>query len=138
MTFSFRVFSSLTGALALSLVLPLYSMAQSRGPDPADSAATSPQSVDDATLQRTAKAYLKVSKIVQDENSAINSAADDSTKTQATRQAESEKMAAVTAEGLEPQQYNHVLQLVQNDTNVQQRFLSFVKGNHAGSPAGNM
>ncbi len=144
MTFSFKVFSATASALALSLVLPLASMAQSSEPKAggysaaAPNAATSAQSVDDVTLQRTAKAYLKVSKIVQNEKSAVSSASDDSAKTQAAKQAESEKMAAVKAEGLEPQQYNHVLQLVQNDTSVQQRFLAIVNGNNAGSPAGNM
>ena len=143
MAFSFRIFSSMAGALALSLTLPFSSMAQTSEPNPGGysaipNAATSAQSVDDATLQRTAKAYLKVSTIVQDEKTAVNGTGDDSAKAQATKQAESEKMAAVKDEGLEPQQYNHVLQLVQNDTNVQQRFLAIVNGRNAGSPADNM
>ena len=35
-------------------------------------------------------------------------------------------MAAVKAEGLQPQQYNQVIQLVQADKSVQQKFLSYV------------
>ncbi len=143
MAFSFRVLSPLAGALMLSLVLPFSSMAQTSEPNTGDysaapNAAGAAAGIDDGTLQRTAKAYLKVSKIVQDEKTAVNTAGDDSTKAQAAKQAESEKMAAVKAEGLDPQQYNHVLQLVQNDNNVQQRFLAIVNGNNAGSPAGNM
>ena len=53
---------------------------------------------------------------------------------QAAKQAESDKLAAVKAEGLQPQQYNQVLQLVQTDTNLQEKFLSFVKGGGTGTP----
>jgi uncharacterized protein DUF4168 len=52
----------------------------------------------------------------------------------AAQQAESEKLAAVKAEGLQPQQYNQVLQLVQTDTNLQEKFLSFVKGSRPSPP----
>ena len=42
------------------------------------------------------------------------------------QQAESKKIAAVKAEGLQPQQYNQVLALVQSDKSLAQRFLSYV------------
>jgi len=93
-------------------------------------------------MRHTAKAFVKVAKIAENEKSDINNAADEAAKTQAAQKAESDKLAAVKAEGLQPQQYNQVLQLVQNDNSLQQKFLSFVRngGSNSGfnSPSDNM
>jgi hypothetical protein len=97
--------------------------------------AANPQLIDDATLQHTANAFVKVKQIAQTEKQAVDSAGDDAAKMKATQQAESDKLAAVKAEGLQPQQYNQVLQLVQTDTDLQQKFLSYLK---AGSPQSNI
>ena len=61
----------------------------------------------------------------------MSSQGDEDAKKQAAAQAESDKLAAVKAEGLQPQQYNQVLQVVQNDNNLQQKFLSYVKSSGA-------
>lgn len=45
---------------------------------------------------------------------------------QIVKQAESRKMAVVRAEGLQPQQYNQVLQLGRLDKTFEQKFLSYV------------
>ncbi len=95
--------------------------------------AATPQLIDDATLQHTANAFVKVKQIAQTEKRVVDSAGDDSAKIKATQQAESDKLAAVKAEGLQPQQYNQVLQLVQTDTNLQQKFLSYLKAGSAQS-----
>jgi len=125
------------------LTLPISSsMAQSdgRNADPAvpeysgAPGATTPQLIDDATLQHTAKAFVKVAQIVKSEQSTLNGAADDAAKMKAAQQAETQKVAAVKAEGLQPQQYNQVLQLVQTDSNLQQKFLSYINVGKAGSP----
>ena len=76
-------------------------------------------SIDDATLQKAAKAYVKVKQIVHQEKQA-NAAKPPQASDQ------SAKMASVKAEGLDPQEYNQVLQTVQNDPQLQQKFAGYV------------
>jgi Domain of unknown function (DUF4168) len=82
--------------------------------------------IDDAIVQRTAKAYVKVREIVQKAQPALNSASDDAQKEHLAEQIESDKMAAVKAEGLQPQEYNRVIQLARVDKVFEQKFLSYV------------
>jgi hypothetical protein len=84
------------------------------------------QTIDDATLKRTARAYAKVGQIMRREKSILNGTGDAETKEQAAQKAESAKIAAVKAEGMEPRQYNEILEIVQRDDNLQQKFLSYV------------
>jgi hypothetical protein len=144
MRISTRTLAAWGVTFAVLLMLPISSSrAQSAGKDDAAGipeysgapGAANPQLIDDATLQHTAKAFVKVTKITQTEQRVLNSAGDEAAKMKAAKQAESDKLAAVKAEGLQPQQYNQVLQLVQTDTNLQQKFLSFVKGGGAGAPS---
>jgi hypothetical protein len=85
-----------------------------------------PATVDDATLKRAARAYVKVRRISDDERGAINGASNDANRQNIEQQAESKKIEAVKAEGLQPQQYNQVLALVQADKGLAQRFLKYV------------
>jgi hypothetical protein len=126
--------------IAVLLMLPASSSsAQSEGRDaqPAipeysgSPGSANPQLIDDATLQHTAKAFVKVSQILKSEQRVLDNAGDDTAKMKVAKKAELEKVAAVKAEGLQPQQYNQVLQLVQTDTNLQQKFLSYLKGGGA-------
>ena len=82
--------------------------------------------IDDATLQKAAKAYVKVKQIVhqtKQAQSASNGAQPDQSAVQ------SEKIAAVKNEGLEPQQYDQVIQMVQSDPGIQQKFVNYVNQN---------
>ena len=88
-----------------------------------------PSAIDDATLKRTARAYVKVQQISENERTAISGASDDASRKNIEQRAESGKMAAVLAEGLQPQQYNQVLALVERDKGMAQKFLSYV--NHS-------
>ena len=88
--------------------------------------AVSPNTIDDATLKQTAKAYVKVRQIVQNAEIALNNTTDNGQQQQIAKQAESRKMAAVKAEGLQPQQYNQVIQLARTDKAFEQKFLSYV------------
>jgi hypothetical protein len=63
---------------------------------------------------------------VQKAEQDLNNTTDNAQQQQIAKQAESRKMAAVKAEGLQPQQYNQVLQLAQVNKAVQQKFLSYV------------
>src|ERR1700722_12335138 len=86
--------------------------------------------VDDATLQKAAKAYVKVKQIVhqtKQAESASNGAQPDQSA------AQSEKIAAVKNAGLDPQQYDQVIQMVQNDPGLQQKFASYVNQNGGDS-----
>jgi Domain of unknown function (DUF4168) len=69
---------------------------------------------------------VKVRQIAQTAQQALNNTGDDARKEQIAKQAESREMAAVKAEGLQPQQYNHVIRLAQVDKAFQQKFLSYV------------
>ena len=90
------------------------------------SGALNPATVDDATLKHTAKAYVKVRQIVEKANQDLNGTSDNARQQQIAKQAEVSKMAAVKAEGLQPQQYNQVLQLARVDKAFEQKFLSYV------------
>jgi len=120
------------GALALFVASPISSVfadASSPMSDSGSAAASAPAqgaSIDDATLQKAAKAYVKVKQIVHQEkqtNAAEPPQASD----------QSAKMAAVKAEGLDPQEYNQVLQTVQNDPQLQQKFAGYVNQNGGDS-----
>jgi hypothetical protein len=88
--------------------------------------AINPDTIDDATVKQTAKAYVKVRQIVQKAQQAISNSSDDAQKQQIAEQAESEKVTAVKAEGVQPQQFNQVMQLARVDKAFQQKFLSYV------------
>ena len=101
------------------------------GAPAAESAQPAPAAqVDDATLQKAAKAYVKVKQIVHQSKQAQssgNGAQPDQSAVQ------SEKIAAVKNEGLEPQQYDQVIQMVQSDPNIQQKFVNYVNQNGGDS-----
>ena len=78
--------------------------------------------VDDATLQKAAKAYVKVKQIVH-QDKAANSGANAQPANQ------SDKLSAVRDQGLDPQQYNQIIQMVQNDPQLQQKFATYVNQN---------
>jgi hypothetical protein len=116
--------------LSLTLTCLIYSSA-ARGQkgsaqylNPGYSGARS-QPVDDTTLKQTARAYVKVREIVQTGQQALDGTRDNTEKQQIAEQVESRKLAAVKSEGLQPQQYNQVIQLVQADAHLRQKFLSY-------------
>jgi hypothetical protein len=118
-------------ALTALIAFPISSaFAQSSSPmgDNGSSVAAPAQSgqVDDATLQKAAKAYVKVKQIVHQSKQA-NSGANAQPATQ------SDKLNAVRDQGLDPQQYNQIIQMVQNDPQLQQKFANYV--NQSGGDA---
>jgi len=91
-----------------------------------------PSIADDVTLKRTAVAFVKAREISVKADQAIDRTDDTTKKQQLATESESDKIAAVKAEGMEPQQYNSILQMVQNDSSLRQKFLSYVQElNHA-------
>jgi restriction endonuclease Mrr len=121
-------------ALALTfMVPPSFALGQGGNLDktnPAYSEAPStinPDTIDEATLKHAATAYVKVKRIVQKREQALSGAGDAAEKEQIAQRAESREKAAVEAEGLQPQQYNQIIQLAQADKAFQRKFLSQVK-----------
>jgi hypothetical protein len=130
-----RIFTAACAVLSISLALAMsknLAAAEDKagqnnpGYSPGASA-PAPEAVDDATLKQTAKAYVKVRQIVQNAQQALSGTSDDARKQQIAQQAQSDKRTAVKAEGLEPEQFNRVLQLVQADPNLKEKFLSYVR-----------
>ena len=92
--------------------------------------AGNPSTIDDATLKQTAKAYVKVHEIVRKADQDLSKTNDSAQQQEIAKRAESKKMAAVKAEGLQPQQYNEVIQLARVDKGFEQKFLSYVALSH--------
>jgi hypothetical protein len=106
------------------------SQAANAGPGNASSAgapSAAGQQIDDATVQRTAAAYVKVQRIEQAGQQALAGASNDAQKRQIAGQIEATKLSAVEAEGVQPQQYNQVVRLALADKAFEQKFLSYVK-----------
>jgi len=130
---TFRLLSKLTcGALliaAIGSVAEIPALAQNvdrsgHVTQPGSNISASP-AVDDSTLEKVARAYLRVQKITEQEGSKMKgSERSDASDQQVAERAESEKLAAVKAQGLEPQQYNRVLMMVDNDKDLKARFVS--------------
>jgi Domain of unknown function (DUF4168) len=82
--------------------------------------------LDDATLKRTAKAFVKVKRIVASAQQEIDRSSNDQQKQNIAAQAETDKLDAVKAEGLQPRQYNQVLVLARTDKALRDKLLSYV------------
>ena len=91
------------------------------------SGSSAPSQVDDTMLKRTAAAYVKVRDISIKTEQAMDETSDSAKKEQLAAESENEKVAAVKAVGMDPQQYNNVLMLVKADTGLQQKFLTYVQ-----------
>jgi len=135
MTLTRKVFAA--SALALFVASPISSVFAESSSSMGDSGSTAsssaqgaPVNLDDATLQKAAKAYVKVKQIVHQEKQA-NPSSNGAQPEPAS--AQSEKIAAVKNAGLDPQQYNQVIQIVQNDPQLQQKFATYVNQN-GGEP----
>jgi Domain of unknown function (DUF4168) len=125
MTLTRKVFAA--GALTVFAALPIsgaFAQSATSMGDSSSSASAPAQSgqVDDATLQKAAKAYVKVKQIVHQDKTA-NSGANAQPANQ------SDKLNAVRDQGLNPQQYNQIIQMVQNDPQLQQKFATYVNQN---------
>jgi hypothetical protein len=91
------------------------------------SSAANSGSVDDATLKRTAAAYVKLRDISIKAEQAINRTDDTARKQQLMAESDSAKVEAMEQEGMEPQQYNNIISLLSDNSGLQQKFQSYVK-----------
>ena len=116
------------GAVLAFTVLPGIARSQSASMSSDTSAASSQsaQNIDDVTLQHVAKAYVAVRHITDDTKQRLARTEDDSQKKEISSQAEAQKLNIVKQEGMQPETYNKVLIMVQNDPGLQQKFLSYV------------
>ena len=123
------------GAAFALVVLPGVARSQSTSPGASSGAAASSagdQGIDDATLQHVAHAYVAVRHITNDTRERLARTQDNSERQQIASQAEAQKLSVVKQEGIDPQQYNQVLQIVQKDPDLQQKFLSYVNASGGG------
>ena len=117
------------GAAFALVVLPGVARSQSANPGASSGAAASrasDQRVDDATLQQVAQAYVAVRHITNDTKERLARTQDNSERQQIASQAEAQKLSVVKQQGIDPQQYNKVLLIVQKDPDLQQKFMSYV------------
>jgi Domain of unknown function (DUF4168) len=91
------------------------------------SSAANSGSVDDATLKRTAAAYVKLRDISIKAEQAINRTDDTARKQQLMAESDSAKVEAMEDEGMEAQQYNNIISLLSDNSGLQQKFQSYVK-----------
>jgi Domain of unknown function (DUF4168) len=135
MTFQPRVIATCAAILGISLAVPSLAAVvnanmNAKAPQGiafAQNSESAPSRIDDATLKRAAAAYVKVRDISEKTEQEMNNTDDSAKKQQLMEESESEKVAAVKAQGMEPQQYNNVIMLVKDDTGLQQKFLSYVQ-----------
>lgn len=95
-------------------------------PPPAYAGAKNPQTVNDATLKRVAAAYVQVRHITLQTRQTLNNTNDTHKQRQIIRDAELKKITAVKRMGVQPREYNEVILLVQNNNQLQRKFLSYV------------
>jgi hypothetical protein len=123
-----RSYIALAGAALLFATSPGIALSQSAPMESSGAVAQASQpsqKVDDATLQHVAKAYVGVRHITDDTKQRL-ARADSTQKDQISSQAEKQKLDIVKQEGINPDRYNEVLMMVQNDPDLQEKFLSYV------------
>ncbi len=87
-------------------------------------------SVDDRTLEKAARAYVKIQQIKQTEIREMEgSKRGDAAGQPLAERTETDELAAIKAEGLGPQQFDHILTMVGKDSNLHARFRSYVNKN---------
>jgi Domain of unknown function (DUF4168) len=107
-TKSFAVFAAILGLTLTFLVSSGVALGQEGNAGQSNpgysgaSGAVNPNRIDDATVKQTAKAYVKVRQIVQEANQDLNKTNDKAQQQEIAKHAESRKMDAVKAEGLQP------------------------------------
>lgn len=128
----------LNGALAICVTVLSVSLvmataagaAMNQPPEPTTpgyAGSKNPKTLNDATLKRTAAAYVKVRHITLETRRVLSRTNDTDKKHQIIRQAEMKEIAAVKGQGIQPQQYNQVILMVKNNDQLRHKFLSYVR-----------
>ena len=129
------VIYALIGAIGLLAAVPVFAQSSSQqiGADRPTNSSTDSNaaaSVDNRTLEKAARAYVKIQRIKQTEISETNgSERSDAAGQPRAEQTEAEELAAIKAEGLGPQQFDQILTMLDNDRNLHDRFMSYVNKN---------
>jgi Domain of unknown function (DUF4168) len=120
-------------ALILTLVFVLgVTMSQKGSADQSDpgysgaAGAGNSQTIDDAILKRTAKAFVKIRRIVASAQQAVKRSDNEQQTDQIVAQAELDEIDTVKATGLQPRQHNQVMQLARADTTLRHKLLSYI------------
>ncbi len=110
---SFGIITALMGALLLA---GSPAAAQQESPQDAE--------ISDAQLDHAAQAYMEIAKIGESFREEIQTAADEDERYQLQQQANKEMTEAVQDKGLEVQEYNEIIQGVQNDDETMKKFMA--------------
>ena len=123
--------AALTAALAVAGPVTLAAQESPNvGSGVPGAAAAGSASVSDATVAQVGKALRKVEEIRQTYAQRIQSATSQDQQQGLSQQAAAEAQQAVRSQGLNPQQYNDVIRLAQNDVGLRKRLIAA-----AGLPA---
>jgi hypothetical protein len=116
----------LTLVFVLGVTLSQKGDADQSNPGYSGAAGADKPKIDDATLKRSAKAFVKIRRIVASAQQEIERSNNAQQTDQIVAQAELDEIDAVKATGLQTRQYNRVMQLAQADTTLRQKLLSYV------------
>lgn len=110
-------------ALAAAWLLPVPA-ANAQSPTPSTSGQA--QDISDQKLDATAAALRQVASVKEDYQGRID-AADPTDRPRIAKEAKTAIEGAVTAQGLSVEEYNSILTVAQNDTNLRERILQRVR-----------
>jgi hypothetical protein len=113
---SFGIITGLMGALLLA-----------GSPAAAQQASPQDTEISDAQLDQAAQAYMEITKIGESFREEIQTAEDEDERYQLQNRANNEMKQAVQDEGLEVQEYNEIIQGVQNDHETMKKFMAKLK-----------
>lgn len=101
-------------------------IAQAAGMSKYSPAPSHASKIDNATLHKAARAYVKISKINAQTGQKLKRASSRSAKQQVLADARSKEKSAVRGQGISVSQYNHVIRSVQTDASLRSKFSSYV------------
>jgi hypothetical protein len=82
------------------------------------------EEISEKQLDKTAHAYLEITKIGEGFRQEMQNAVDESERREVQQQANREMTEAVKQEGLEVQEYNQIIQKIQTDNELMKNFMA--------------
>jgi Domain of unknown function (DUF4168) len=116
-------------ALALSVLrLPNFASSQNKQISGTNRATTSSgsQTISAVVLQHAARAYIVVRDVTFDTDQQLARTTDESQQKEIVARAEAKTLDAIREEGLEPQEYDMIVTLVNSEPDLHKKFLGYV------------
>jgi hypothetical protein len=113
-------------ALALS-VLPNFETSRNKQITAADSTTSSgSQKINAIALQHAARAYVTVRDVTVDTDRRLARTTDETQRTEIVARAKAKTLDAIREEGLEPEEYDMIITLVNSEPELHNKFLGYV------------